>query len=1594
MTALKSCLNASASQLISAVDYIVPAILEGRIVSRRILNAAMGQAFGTGSANGVWSQRDSFQMLEIATLKALPQLVIPTEPAAALEALADLERRLPTQTVRSEDQVNLQHFSTPLTLAWFAARLAAFRGDDQVLEPSAGTGMLAIWARQAARLHLNEIDPLRQTILRQLFQDSEVTGFDAVRIGSHLAVRPSVVLMNPPFARNAAGQEDAAAAARHLASALGVLRPNGRLVAIMPDNFSLHGRRAEVFQRALYGASVIFHARIEGAFRRQGTSIPIRLLVIEKRPGAINVAVINRASVADLVPFLDDMTARCQIEEDDRPAVPASTRNTRAPALFGGFRSKTAALSKPTPATASNDVVPLAYSLRDTIADAEQAVGVYVAYRPQRLIFADAADHPTALVESAAMASVALPSPSYVPLLPAKVIREQVLSRAQLETLVHALEATSADMPGRYRVPDRGLELVPDAEGAIYRRGFFLGDGTGAGKGRQLASILMDQWLRGSRRHLWISESNALLEDARRDWQALGGKALDIQSLSKIKPDARIHQSDGILFASYATLRSGTGERTRLQQLLEWLGEDFDGVILFDEAHAMGGVAGGEGRFGATKGSQQGIVGVELQNRLPRARVIYASATGASDVNNLAYATRLGLWGEGTAFPDRTSFIGRIREGGIAAMELVARELKAMGVYTARALSYAGVEYDILEHALTPRQIADFDTYADAWAIIHRNMEAALGVAGVTDPLEGKTLNGQALSAARSRFEGSKQRFFGQLLLSMKLPSLLPAIDEALASEHSVVIQLVSTAEALLDRRLADLSADDRAELNLDLSPREIVQDFLANAFPTRAMESYWDEDGNERSRPMVDEAGNPVHSEDALRIRAETIELLGALPPIVPALDAVIARFGTDAVAEITGRTRRLVTLPDGSQRLESRTPTQSLADANSFMGGTKRILVFSDAGGTGRSYHASLDCRNQQRRMHFLLEPGWRADRAIQGLGRTNRTHQASAPIFRPVTTDCRGERRFISTIARRLDSLGALTRGQRQTGGQNLFDPADNLESGYAREALTRWYHLLHQGKLASIGFADFCERTGLKLEQDGALTDNLPPIQRWLNRILALPIALQNAVFDEFLGLVEARIDAARKAGTFDAGVETLVADKLAIAEERVLREDANGASTQLLTIVAQWAPSVTALADVSKRVGDKTRFLRNGRSSRVALLVPGRTRLMDDGTPVTSYSLHRPGGRSLITADELAESHWGDCDHVTFDEAWQAEADDLVTRPYTERFYLATGRLLPIWNLLGDDAQVRRLVTQDGRSLLGRIVPAEAVNTLLEKLGIGDRVALTPEQVINAALGGKVVPIDLLFGVSLKRSRVNGEPRLEVLGFDPRALASWKARGCFTEIIAYLDQEATVSCDLSDGVSCHSSWRPYFGCILCSGADRHRPHSVTPYGNQTGILPPVAFCIGFGARCSLKQGCVMGEQPAFIDLHFADDGAELDHLFFKAFSSFGLRPCCGKFQRVDNGPVIGIDRIAADARFARQRCHLEPIAVLQRGMCRAPLDKPLQGCAKLPIRCRAPLFVGIRRWGTISSFHGRPPSAGRVRPGSRYIRRCAWSPVHG
>ena len=83
----------------------------------------------------------------------------------------------------------------------------------------------------------------------------------------------------------------------------------------------------------------------------------------------------------------------------------------------------------------------------------------------------------------------------------------------------------------------------------------------------------------------------------------------------------------------------------------------------------------------------------------------------------------------------------------------------------------------------------------------------------------------------------------------------------------------------------------------------------------------------------------------------------------------------------------------------------------------------------------------------------------------------------------------------------------------------------------------------------------------------MKDELPPIQRWLNRLLALPIGLQNRIFDEFLALVETRVAAAREAGTLDVGVETITVDtRHASSTTRCSAPTrVSGATSHLLTI---------------------------------------------------------------------------------------------------------------------------------------------------------------------------------------------------------------------------------------------------------------------------------------------------------------------------------------------------------------------------------------------------------------------------------------------
>ena len=934
-----------------------------------------------------------------------------------------------------------------------------------------------------------------------------------------------------------------------------------------------------------------------------------------------------------------------------------------------------------------------------------------------------------------------------------------------------------------------------------------LGDGTGAGKGRQVAAIVLDNWLRGRKRALWLSQSDKLVEDARRDWTALGGRDDDVIALGKFRQGAEIPLSEGILFATYATLRSPArqGKASRLDQIVAWLAgsldEDdrhgFEGVIVFDEAHAMANAAGSKGSRGEVQPSQQGRAGLRLQNALPDARIAYVSATGATTVPGLAYAERLGLWAAGeTPFEKRTDFVSAMEAGGVAALEVVARDLKALGLYQARALSYDGVEVDILEHPLSDAQRRIYDAYAGAFKVIHHNIQEALKATGIT---EGEsTLNKNAKSAAMSAFEGAKQRFFGHLLTSMKCPSLIRAIEADLESGRSTVVQLVSTGEALMERRIAEIPASEWDDINVDLTPRETVIEFLAHAFPVQLQEPFTDDEGNVMSRPVFDEDGNPVICQEAAQRRDALIEKLASLPPVPSALDQIVQHFGHDAVAEVTGRSRRVLKITDArGERLALRTRPASanLAETAAFMDGSKRILVFSMAGGTGRSYHADLACGNTERRIHYLLEPGWRADQAIQGLGRTHRTHQASAPLFRPVATDVKGERRFIATIARRLDSLGAITRGQRDSqtamgGGQALFRESDNLESLYAKAALRQFYMALHRGAIEGWSLADFEEATCLKLVHEGGLKEDLPPMSRFLNRLLALPIAEQNQLFAALETRIESNIEQAVEAGSFEVGVETVRADSLSTAGRETLYEHPRtGAVTDLVEVVRRDRLEPTT-ADHALDIGGydpgtdgKPRLVVNARSKRAAVLLAAPSRLFDDGGVQERTRLVRPATRETMARAELDASNWRLADEATWRALWEHEIAELPTHRES-RFWLAAGLLLPIWDRLPfENMRVRRLTTDAGEALIGRVLDAEQVRAVRTSFGLGGDFAMTGAEAFEAVMG-RGTALALANGWRLARRRIMGADRVEIEGPADGDTDALKRMGCTVEIVSW------------------------------------------------------------------------------------------------------------------------------------------------------------------------------------------------------------------
>uniref|UniRef100_A0A3Q0T5L9 Protein strawberry notch homolog 2 n=1 Tax=Amphilophus citrinellus TaxID=61819 RepID=A0A3Q0T5L9_AMPCI len=814
---------------------------------------------------------------------------------------------------------------------------------------------------------------------------------------------------------------------------------------------------------------------------------------------------------------------------------------------------------------------PAAAAEEEEEAEEEEAeelghVDTYAEYKPSKSNIG--ISHPDIVVETNTLSSVPPPDITYTLSIPESTINNGLLSALQLEAIIYACQQHEVILQNNHRA------------------GFLIGDGAGVGKGRTVAGIILENYLKGRKKALWFSISNDLKFDAERDLKDIDAPNIPVHALNKIKYGDTA-TSEGVLFATYSALigesQAGGQHRTRIKQILDWCKPDFDGVQWFcTKCYSKNATS-----------TKMGKAVLDLQNKLPQARVVYASATGASEPKNMIYMSRLGIWGEGTPFRTFDDFLHSIEKRGVGAMEIVAMDMKVSGMYIARQLSFSGVSFHVEEIALDSGFKEVYNKAARLWAEALKTFMQAADELGLVSR---KSLWGQ--------FWSSHQRFFKYLCIAAKVRSLVELAQKELDAGKCIVIGLQSTGESRTREVLDENDGifcllvfvflwrwlhTDKNDCPYLRKPRGRQPKVPKHSVDNSGVINITDDSSSDSDGIDTDSNSSPdslLDNDDVIfvnqtsyqtaRIEEMKQDLLNKIAELanelpLNTLDELIDLFGgPDKVSEMTGRKGRVVRRPDGTVRYESRAEQGltidhiNIKEKDRFMNGEKLVAIISEAASSGISLQADKRVKNQRRRVHMTLELPWSADRAIQQFGRTHRSNQVTAPEYIFLISELAGERRFASIVAKRLESLGALTHGDRRaTESRDLS--RYNFENKYGTKALDKITKAIlgfidnkvpppkgypggdamffRDMKAGMVDVGILCKepRIGNNNEKDCSIT-------KFLNRILGLEVHKQNYLFQYFTDNFDYLIEKDKKEGKYDMGILDLAPGNDEIYEE--------------------------------------------------------------------------------------------------------------------------------------------------------------------------------------------------------------------------------------------------------------------------------------------------------------------------------------------------------------------------------------------------------------------------------------------------------------
>lgn len=221
--------------------------------------------------------------------------------------------------------------------------------------------------------------------------------------------------------------------------------------------------------------------------------------------------------------------------------------------------------------------------------------------------------------------------------------------------------------------------------------------------------------------------------------------------------------------------------------------------------------------------------------------------------------------------------------------------------------------------------------------------------------------------------------------MAAKLPFLSKQAREALAQGYAPIIGLITTGESHIKgqldgnaQRVADGEEDD-VDIEEISQCRGVMESFLKNHVKDASLDPGFQ------------------------AIQKHHLKWLDSNGPrLLPnPLDALIEGLGGHTVvAELTGRSIRK---KNGLYQKSTTTQETHELERTAFQRGQKKVAVISAAASMGISLHSDRrEPTAHKRRMHFVLELAWGADKVMQQLGRSHRTNQQTGPIYKFIVTE----------------------------------------------------------------------------------------------------------------------------------------------------------------------------------------------------------------------------------------------------------------------------------------------------------------------------------------------------------------------------------------------------------------------------------------------------------------------------------------------------------------------------------------------------------------------------------------------------------------